>query len=264
MGVGLLLMFLLGLSGVLWQSHRTRQNGPDELHTWGKGSFFPSNGLFYAVGDFHVPTRSILDSYLFGGETRLWAVPDGKTLELRGDLVSLNNHATNAAILAAGTARGMYALYKTSNSAYILKWTSPDQFSLLSCKRTVLRNTNVVLVLALTRDQTNLVITAQILDPQNRDLVLYQQNVVDTPEADPTLTAAQFQALTGIQLANWGPDAPGPPLAAFMALRGLFQSTDGKQPAPVAVFGELQVRLYDSPQARRAKLKPAAHGQLSL
>ena len=88
------------------------------------------------------------------------------------------------------------------------------------------------------------------MDQRNRDLALYQESVVDTPGADPTLTAAQFQALTGIQLTNWVPDAPGPPLASFMALRGLFQSTDGKQPAPTAVFGDLQVRLYDSPLAR--------------
>jgi predicted Ser/Thr protein kinase len=256
MAAALLSMFLLGLSGVLWQLHRARQAAPNEMHKWGQGAFFASNGQFYAVGDFRVPTRSILDSYVFGGDARLWAVPDGKTLELQVELVSLSSEASSAAIVAAGTGRGMYALYRTSSSAYILKWTSPDRFSLFSCQRTFPRNTNVLLVLALTRLQTNLVITARVLDRQNRDRVLYHQSVLDTPDADPTLTAGQFQALTGIELTNWVADAPDPPLASFMALRGLFQFTDGKQPAPTAVFGDLQVRLHDSPQARPDKLMP--------
>ena len=263
MGVVLLLMFVLGLSGVLWQLHDTRQNASARTRTWGSGTCFDRNGQFYVVGSFWVPTRSILDSYVFGGNERLWSVPDAKTLELRVDLVSLSNEATTAAILAAGTPEGMYALYKTSNSTYILKWKPRDQFSLFACQRTVLRNTNIVLVLALTRVQTNLLIRAKILDPQNPDLALYQESVADTPGGDPTLTAAQFQALTGIQLTNWVTDAPGPPLASFMALRGLFQSTDGRQPAPTAVFGDLQVRLYDSLQAGWDKLEPAGRRQSS-
>jgi predicted Ser/Thr protein kinase len=263
MGLGLLLMLVLGLSGVLWLLHRTQQNAASETRIWGNGTCFHRDGQFYVVGDFRVPTRSILDSYVFGGDGRHWAVPDGKSLELRVDLVSLSNKATNAAILAAGTSRGMYALYKTSNSAYIVKWTPPDRFSLFSCKSAVLRNTNVVLVLALTRVQTNLLITASLLDQRDRDLVLYHESVVDTPSADPTLTAAQFQALTGVLLTNWGPDDPTPPFNSFMALRGLFQSTDGKQPLPTAVFGNLQVRLYDSPQAGWDKLKPPERRQSS-
>jgi len=245
----------LGLSGVFWLSHRAPRNSAVGTRTWGSGACYSSNGQFYIIGDFRVSTRSILDSYVFGGDGRLWDVPDGKTLELRVDLVSLSAEATNAAILAAGTSGGMYALYKTSNSTFILKWKPRDQFSISACETTALRNTDVVLVLALTRVQTNLVITAQVLDRRDRDLVLYQQTIVDTPAADPTLTVAQFQTLTGIQLSNWVPDTPGPPLDSFMALRGLFQSTDGKQPPPSAVFGDIQVRRYDSPQARVDQLE---------
>lgn len=250
LGVALLLVLGLGLSGLFWLSHRAPPKSAVGTHTWGSGTCYSSNGQFYIAGDFRVPSRSILDSYVFGGDGRVWTVPDGKTLELRADLVSLSTGATNAAILAAGSTEGMYALYKTSNSTFILKWKPRDRFSLFACERTVLRNTDVVLVLALTRVQTNLVITAQVLDRRNRGRALYQQKIIDTPDTDPTLTTSQFQALTGIQLSNWVPDAPGPPLESFMALRGLFQSTDGKQPPPLAVFGDLQVRLYDSPQAR--------------
>ena len=86
-----------------------------------------------------------------------------------------------------------------------------------------------------------------MLDKRDPKIVLYQSSVVDTPNADPTLTAAQFQALTGMRLVDLVPDPPGPPLATFGAILGVFQYTDGKQPVPRAVFDKLEVRTNKAP-----------------
>ena len=59
-------------------------------------------------------------------------------------------------------------------------------------EKAVIKNTNVVLSLALTRVNTNVVLTARVLDKDNQEAVLYQRSVVDTPQADPTLTSAEF------------------------------------------------------------------------
>ena len=123
MGAALVLTFALGLAGVLWQAHRARQITYPQARVWGSGNCFYSNGQFHAVGDFRVPTRSILNSFVLGGgTTNTWTVPPGLTLEWRAGLVRLDDNATNAAILYVGeTSRG-YAFHKGSRFAYILKW----------------------------------------------------------------------------------------------------------------------------------------------
>ena len=127
-----------------------------------------------------MPTRSIYDSYVFGGFTAIWSVPNGQTREWRADLVSLDESATNTAILAVGaasTAPG-YAFHKGRDFAYLLKWSSSYGMSILWCERPVLPlpNTNVVMALALTREQPNLILTARVLDKADPNIVLFQHS----------------------------------------------------------------------------------------
>ena len=86
-----------------------------------------------------------------------------------------------------------------------------------------------------------------MLDKRDPKIVLYQSTVVDTPNADPTLTAAQFEAFTGMRLVDVVPDAPGPPFARFTMSLGVFQYTDGNQPVPTAIFDKLEVRTNQAP-----------------
>jgi hypothetical protein len=95
--------------------------------------------------------------------------------------------------------------------------------------------------------QPNLVLTTRVLDKADPNTVLYQHSVVDTPSADPTLTASQFQALTGIQLVDLAPDAPGTPPTTVAAWLGVFQNTDGHQPIPSATFDNLELRTSEIP-----------------
>ena len=172
-------------------------------------------------------------------------------MEWRAGLVRLDDNATNIAVLSVALPSGSYAIHKGSRFAYILKLPASGGVRVFSCQRAALRHTDVILALALTRVQSNLVITARVLDKRNPKTVLYQSTVVDTPNADPTLTAAQFEALTGMRLLDLMPDTPGPPLTTFGAIVGIFQYTDGKQPVPRAVFDKLEVRTNQPPVLSR-------------
>ncbi len=74
----------------------------------------------------------------------------------------------------------------------------------------------------------------------------YERSVVDTPNADPTLTTADVEALSGMRLAC-GPEAKGTPYSYAGAGIGLFQYTDGKQPASTVTFDNLELWTYRVP-----------------
>jgi hypothetical protein len=128
----------------------------------------------------------------------------------------------------------------------IAKWM--PGFAVLSCEQATIRKTNVVLSLTMTRAQTNLVLTARVLEPGEQGAVLFERSVVDTPEADPTLTTAEFETLTGMRL-PWNKDVKGMPLFSgdYLDLE-IFQYNDGTKPEATAVFDNLELRRYEVPQ----------------
>ena len=216
---------------------------------FGKGMMSQANGQLTAVGAFNgVHTRSILDSYMFGGpQIAARTVPNGQTLEWRADLLSLDDNATNTAILAVGADNSLYALHKGREFAYVLKWTADNGISIFACDVTPIRNTNVILALAVTRTQPNVSITARVLDRDNPGTVLYERRVMDTPAADPSLTVSQFQALTGMRLTDLVSDVARAPIGLFLPLVGVFQYTGGSEPTPSAVYDNLEVRTSEIP-----------------
>ncbi len=217
----------------------------------GRGSVLESNAQFSIFGNFPLPTHSTYDSYVMAGYPKTWTVSDGTTREWRAELVDLNENGTNTAILTVGSDTGAgYIFHKGQEFVFLLKWSANGSYCFLSCERVPLRSTNVILALALTRVQANLVLTTRVLDMADPSTVLYEHSVVDTPGADPTLTAAQFQALTGIRLNDVAPDAPGTPPIADAVWLGVFQYTDGRQPVPKATFDNLSVWTYQVPITR--------------
>jgi hypothetical protein len=216
---------------------------------WGSGTIIESNQQFNVFGDFHVPTDSIYFSYVFGGPSGQNVVLLNRmTREWRADLVSLEDNATNTAILAvsANLAPG-YAFYQGRDFAFLAKWSLRFSSSVLWCDRAALPHTNVILALALTRVQPILVITARVLDKANPDTVVFQRSVVDTPGSDPTLSVSQFRALTGMNLTDWVSDAAEAPPAVVGAALGVFQYTDGSAPVPKAVFDNLELQTSEIP-----------------
>ena len=179
----------------------------------------------------------------------LVSLPDGITLEWRADLVSLDVNATNfARLVVSDASTGLYCLMKGRDVIFLHNWLSDHDFSIFACDRVATPNSNVVLCLALTRVQPNLVLTARVLDKADPSVVLYQRTVVDTPNADPTLTAAEFQALTGMRLVDLNPDAPCTPFYTSVGpALGVLQYTDGNQPRPKAIFDNLELRASEIP-----------------
>jgi hypothetical protein len=177
-------------------------------------------------------------------------VTNGTTREWRADLVSLNDNATNMAALAVSAfyAPG-YGFYKGRDFAFLLKWSSQNDYSVLWCERTTvpLPHTNVIMAVALTRQNPNVVITTRVLDKADPNKVLFAHSCRDTPARDTSLTTAEFQALTGMRIWDLYPDAAEPPPTLVGVLLGLRQYTDGHQPVPTAVFDNLEMRTSEIP-----------------
>ena len=70
---------------------------------------------------------------------------------------------------------------------------------------------------------------------------------MDTPASDPTLTGAEFQALTGMRISGLVPEPVETPPTEVGVFLGLFQYTDGDQPVPTAVWDNLELRTSEVP-----------------
>ncbi len=219
---------------------------------WGPQSYSYTrpNGQLVVSGYWPgVITRSAMNSYTFAAPPTQWKTADGETLETRVDLVNLNASAT-AAILVLGNDAGFYGIYKGHDFMAVRKWSpslGSTAVTMFSYEKAQVPDTNVVLALALTRANTNVVVTARVLDKGNPPTVLYEHSVVDTPKPDPALTSAEFLSLSRMELAL-SPDLSGAPFTSGKGAVGVFQfNYDGQQPAAVATFDNLELRKYEVP-----------------
>jgi hypothetical protein len=165
------------------------------------------------------------------------------------DLVKLNDSATTT-ILELGSTSGFYSFNAGHGLVWIHKWSTSlpwGPVTMFSCERVQLPDANVVLSLALTRANTNVVVTARVLDGSHPATVLYEHSVVDTPEADHALTSAEFSTLSGMDVPLY-PDVTGTLSTTARPGIGVFQyNSDGSQPTAVAIFDNLELRSYEVP-----------------
>lgn len=214
--------------------------------TWGSGFVVEADRQFTARVRATAPVSSIVDAYVFAGyENRGVTIPNGLTREWRADLIGLSEDATNNTIMAAGSTDVFYAFYKSHHCAYLLKW--PNAMVMLAADAVSIRNTNVTMSLAVTRMNPNLILTARILDKANPGTVLYERTVVDTPNIDPTLTMAQFQAATGMRLTDFSEDVTGGLPSVFNSVLGVWQYGNGQQTQAEAVWDNLELRTSEIP-----------------
>ena len=103
----------------------------------------------------------------------------------------------------------------------------------------MIKNTNVVLALAVTRVNPNVILTARVLDKENSNAVLYERSVVDTPNVDRTLTQAEMEAASGMRM-DAGTDVGAPITAGNQVFLAVFQYTDGTRPAAEVAFDNLE------------------------
>jgi len=162
------------------------------------------------------------------------------------DLISRSESTSIVDPIVLSQARGLgYSIAVGHDFVAISKWVGA--WAVFSCEKATVEGTNVVLALALTRVQTNLVITARVVGNHGQGDVLFQRSVVDTPLADPCLTTAQFEAVTGMRF-GWSKDQKGTPVFAGDRLDlEIFQNNDGTKPEATATFDNLELRRYEIP-----------------
>jgi hypothetical protein len=106
-------------------------------------------------------------------------------------------------------------------------------------EKALIKSTNVVLALAVTRVSPNVIITARVLDKDNQNAVLYERSVVDTPNVDRTLTQTELEAVSGMHL-HTGREVGAPITSGSGVSPNVFQYTDGTKPAAEATFDNLE------------------------
>jgi hypothetical protein len=177
-------------------------------------------------------------------------LPDNQTLELRADLVGTSQDDTWA---------GLHFFWLPEGAGYIL-FKDPDEISVWkfyngaksnACffyENRTLKNQNVTLVLALTRRGSDVQITTRVLDKDNANAVLFERNVTDTPQADPTLANGAARGMRS------EPDLPGTPWPVAQSpgnvtLSSTWVNAEHAPLNPAAVtFDNLEVWQYESPQ----------------
>lgn len=99
---------------------------------------------------------------------RNWSIADGTTVEWRTDLVGMSEHATAALleVVHAG-ADGLYVIFKGRDFIKVNKYFVDRGPAHFLHENVSIRNTNVVLALALTRVSPDLILTARVLDKAN-------------------------------------------------------------------------------------------------
>ncbi len=216
---------------------------------WNHGAAQGTMSLIQASGQLTIrgywpgiPTVENWHTTAWAGPDRSWAVKQGQSLEARVDLVSLNGAAPNAVL-----ALDDYWIVKGRDCVIVGKQHSG--FTVLSADKLATRNTNEVLVLALTPAGSNVILTARVLDKSNGGAVLYERSIVDTPASDPSLNSVQIAEITDMTFPNPLPDPSGAPRTSGKApWLGVFQYTDGTLPAAEATFDNCELRTYEVPQ----------------
>ncbi len=193
-------------------------------------------------------TQQHADTYAWAWKWVNWSVANGRTVEWRVDLVAMSEDATNAAAIVPGSyaRQQLYLFYKGRDFIELVKWVGSGA-AVFFCDPQAIKNTNVVLSLALTRTDPNLTLTARVLDKDNQEAVLYQKTVVDTPQADATLTSDEFLARTGLKLAIVPDIADTPIIAGDRVYLAAWQYTDGNQPQAHVTYDNLEMRTTEIP-----------------
>lgn len=195
------------------------------------GPYQVANPLATHVGAFHpIPATGSL--------------PDRWTLEMRADLVAANQSRGLAGLHFLWMNENLYGylLFKGENEVALVKfWNAAGSFAWFFYQTNQLKNQNVTLVLALTRNGANLGINARVLDKDNANAVLFDHTVTDTPQADPVVYPSEFKADS--DLAGMPYSSAGGPTDVELTLTWL-----GPQSASVQViYDNLEVRQYESP-----------------
>jgi hypothetical protein len=107
-----------------------------------------------------------------------WSLPDGQTLDVRAEVVSLSQDASGAGLGIGTGSQRFYKFGLHSDRVVLDRWEVPSSVVSLINEPVTLRQTNVVLSLALTRRGSQAVVTVRVLDKANGQL--YCKGVTDS------------------------------------------------------------------------------------
>ena len=209
----------------------------------GQATLIETNQQFNVHGSWPgVHTVDLGDTAAVSYLSRNWSVLNGQTVELRVDLVSMNEYATAGGMdLWNGSSSAGYALFKGRDFVHLCKpsLSVPGIHGQFFHERVLIKNTNVVLALAVTRVNPNVILTARVLDKENNNAVLYERSVVDTPNVDRTLTETEMEAASGMHL-HAGRDMGAPITSGSDVFLTVFQYNDGTRPAAEVIYDNLE------------------------
>ncbi len=140
------------------------------IHTsGGTGGIKETNGQFTADGSWPgVRTLYPWDTLTEGGIVKNWSLADGQTVEFRAELVALSEDATNTTMMEVPRDYDhTYIFLKGRDFIKIAKWSSDWGSATFWYEKAPIRNTNIVVAIALTRAGPNVVLTARVLDKEN-------------------------------------------------------------------------------------------------
>lgn len=184
----------------------------------------------------------LADTESFGSLGRSWTALNGQTVEWRVDLITMSEHATMAGFaLWSSASSAAYVLFKGHDFIHLCKpsVSVAGRHAHFFHEKTLVKNTNVVLSLSVTRVNPNVIITTRVLDKANNNAVLYERSAVDTPGVDPTLTESELEAASGMHL-HTGADVGAPITSGSDVFLTVFQYNDGTRPAAEVTYDNLE------------------------
>ena len=241
---------------LLW-SDTTFLLGPTEWNTGGfQGSLYNTNQQLTVTENFFGPaqTNNLLATHVPAGHflPNAGPLPDQQTLEVRADLVSATQNDVWAGIAlnwAAPALGSGYQLFKDEDEIGLMKfYNGATSFAWFFYTNQPVKNQNVTLVLAFTRDGSNVKIASRVLDKDNGNAVLFERTVTDTPQADTVLPNRAVRG--GISMA----DPPGTSWPAVLAPAAVELTMSWMDPlqAPQhlaqVIYDNLEVWQYQTPQ----------------
>lgn len=217
------------------------------------GTFFASetNQQLTIGGTWPRPSSSTIEATAWANPTHPWVVSAGQTIEARVDVLALSPTAAGAQLALWGASGGAQAYYVLVGRGGIalakLQWNG---LAIFRAVQAPLKDTNIMLSLALTPVGNNVVLMGKVLDKDSGG-VMAQVVATDTPASDPTLSASELAAVIGGRVWPRGivTDPVGPPLTSGACpLISLHQESDVAPVTAFAIFDNLELQTYEVPQ----------------
>ncbi len=234
----------------------------DNQFTWTRyavGPYGQDTGTFFASetnqeltigGTWPSTTPRMADSVAWGNPHYDWAVSAGQTVELRVDVVALSQTASMVVLELWHTSDSGQAYGVVVGRNYIaIAKEEGASVAFLRGVQAPIKDTNIVLSVALTPVRKNVVLVGKVLNKDN-DALIAQVVATDTPASDPTLSASQLAELTGGRAwQGLTTDPTGAPYTSGSApVIFVGQESDVAPVTAFATFDNLELRTYEVPQ----------------